>query len=71
MKDLKTVFDTNPQLANVIDKFDKNTIIYAEADDEDAIDNTNPSTEHDDERINKMARRAVRTREDIEIKEGA
>ena len=70
----KTVFDTNPQLANVIDKFDKNTITFtsAEADDEDAVDNTKPSNQiPDDERISKMARRAVRTREDIEITEGA
>lgn len=70
----KTVYDTNPQLANVIDKFDKNTITFtsAEADDEDAVDNTKPSNQiPDDERISKMARRAVRTREDIEITEGA
>ena len=70
----KTVYDTNPQLANVIDKFDKNTITFAsaEADDDGAVDNTKPSNQiPDDERISKMARRAVRTREDIEITEGA
>ena len=70
----KTVYDTNPQLANVIDKFDKNTITFAsnDPDDEDAVDNTKPSNQiPDDERIKKMARRAVRTREDIEINEGA
>ena len=41
----KTVYDTNPQLANVIDKFDKNTITFAsaEADDDGAVDNTKPS----------------------------
>ena len=48
------------------------TFTSAEADDEDAVDNTKPSNQiPDDERISKMARRAVRTREDIEITEGA
>ena len=43
----------------------------AEADDDGAVDNTKSVIDNDDERISKMARRAVRTREDIEITEGA
>ena len=70
----KTVYDTNPQLANVIAKFDKDSITFAsnDPDADDAVDNTKPSNQiPDDERIKKMARRAVRTRESIEITEGA
>ncbi len=69
----KTVYDTNPQLANVIAKFDKDTVTFMSADgDNKAVDNTKPSNQPSpDERITQMARSAVRTREHIEINEGA
>ena len=61
----KTVYDTNPQLANVIEKFDKDTVTFMSADGNDkAIDNTKQSNQPSpDERITQMARSAVRTRE--------
>ena len=61
----KTVYDTNPQLANVIEKFDKDTVTFMSADgDNKAIDNTKQSNQPSpDERITQMARSAVRTRE--------
>src|SRR5210317_2532795 len=64
----KTVFDTNPQLANVIAKFDKDSITFASADgDDEAVDNTKPSNQTPpDERIAQMARKAVKTREFVE-----
>jgi len=66
----KTVFDTNPQLANVIAKFDKDSITFASADAEDeGAGYEEPQTDMpDDERVAKMAQRAtkVRTRENKE-----
>ena len=61
----KTVYDTNPQLANVIEKFDKDTVTFMSADGNDkAVDNTKASNQPSpDERITQMARSAVRTRE--------
>ena len=61
----KTVYDTNPQLANVIEKFDKDTVTFMSADgDNKAIDNTKQTNQPSpDERITQMARSAVRTRE--------
>jgi hypothetical protein len=66
----KTVFDTNPQLANVIAKFDKDSITFASADAEDeGAGYEEPQTDMpDDERVAKMAQRAtkMRTEEFIE-----
>ena len=66
----KTVFDTNPQLANVIAKFDKDSITFASADAEDeGAGYEEPQTDMpDDERVAKMAQRAtkMRTREFVE-----
>src|SRR6056300_1179553 len=64
----KTVYDTNPQLANVIAKFDKDSITFLSADgDDEAVDNTKPSNQTPpDERIAQMARKAVKTREFVE-----
>ena len=64
----KTVYDTNPQLANVIAKFDKDSITFLSADgDDEAVDNTKPSNETPpDERVAQMARKAVKTREFVE-----
>ena len=61
----KTVYDTNPQLANVIAKFDKDTVTFMSADGDDkVVDNTKASNQPSpDERITQMARSAVRTRE--------
>lgn len=71
----KTVYDTNPQLANVISKFDKDSITFLSADGDDkAVDNTKPSNQTPpDERITQMARKAVKTREFVEsvVTEGA
>ena len=71
----KTVYDTNPQLANVISKFDKDSITFLSADgDDEAVDNTKPSNQTPpDERITQMARKAVKTREFVEsvVTEGA
>jgi len=68
----KTVFDTNPQLANVIAKFDKDSITFASADAEDeGAGYEEPQTDMpDDERVAKMAQRAtkMRTREFVETK---
>ena len=64
----KTVYDTNPQLANVIAKFDKDSITFLSADgDDEAVDNTEPSNQiPPDERVAQMARKAVKTREFVE-----
>ena len=66
----KTVFDTNPQLANVIAKFDKDSITFASADAEDeGAGYEEPQGDMpDDERVSKMAQRAtkMRTREFVE-----
>jgi hypothetical protein len=71
----KTVYDTNPQLANVIAKFDKDSITFLSADgDDEAVDNTEPSNQTPpDERVAQMARKAVKTREFVEsiVTEGA
>ena len=71
----KTVYDTNPQIANVIAKFDKDSITFLSADgDDEAVDNTKPSNQTPpDERIAQMARKAVKTREFVEsvVTEGA
>ena len=68
----KTVFDTNPQLANVIAKFDKGSITFASADAEDeGAGYEEPQGDMpDDERVSKMAQRAtkMRTREFVESK---
>ena len=67
----KTVFDTNPQLANVIAKFDKDSITFASADAEDeGAGYEEPQGDMpDDERVAKMAKRAMKTREFVEAKE--
>ena len=69
----KTVFDTNPQLANVIAKFDKDSITFASADAEDeGAGYEEPQGDMpDDERVAKMAQRAtkMRTEEFVEAKE--
>ena len=66
----KTEFDTNPQLANVIAKFDKDSITFASADAEDeGAGYEEPQGDMpDDERVSKMAQRAtkMRTREFVE-----
>lgn len=63
----KTVFDTNPQLANLIAKFDKDSITFAsDADDEGAGYEEPQGDMPDDERVAKMAKRAMRTREFVE-----
>ena len=71
----KTVYDTNPQLANVIAKFDQDSITFLSADgDDEAVDNTKPSNQTPpDERVTQMARKAVKTREFVEsiVTEGA
>ena len=71
----KTVYDTNPQLANVIAKFDKDSITFLSADgDDEAVDNTKPSNQiPPDERVAQMARKAVKTRAFVEsvVTEGA
>jgi hypothetical protein len=60
----KTVFDTNPQLANVIAKFDKDSITFASADAEDeGAGYEEPQGDMpDDERVAKMAQRATKMR---------
>lgn len=62
----KSVFDTNPQLKNVIAKFDKDTITFASDADEEQAGYEEPQTDMpDDERVAKMAKRATKTREDV------
>ena len=62
----KSVFDTNPQLKNVIAKFDKDTITFASDADEEQAGYEEPQTDMpDDERVAKMARRATKAREDV------
>lgn len=66
----KTVFDTNPALQNVIAKFDKDTITFAGDSDDEGEGYEEPQTDMpDDERVAKMAKRAMRTREFVEAKE--
>ena len=65
----KTVFDTNPALQNVIAKFDKDTITFAGDSDDEGEGYEEPQTDvPDDERVAKMAKRAMRTREFVEDK---
>ena len=68
----KSVFDTNPQLKNVIAKFDKDTITFASDADEEQAGYEEPQTDMpDDERVAKMAKRATKTREGVEGKRHA
>ena len=66
----KTVFDTNPALQNVIAKFDKDSITFAGDSDDEGEGYEEPQTDMpDDERVAKMAKRAMKTREFVEAKE--
>jgi len=63
----KTVFDTNPALQNVIAKFDKDTITFKGDSDDEGEGYEEPETDMpDDERVAKMAKRAMKTREFVE-----
>ena len=63
----KTVYDTNPQLANVIAQFNKDEITFVgDSDDEDAAFEPDKGEIPDDERVSKMAKRAMKTREFVE-----
>jgi len=65
----KTVYDTNPQLANVIAQFNKDEITFVgDSDDEGAEFEPAQGDIPDDERVSKMAQRAtkMRTREFVE-----
>ena len=65
----KTVFDTNPQLKNVIAQFNKDEITFVgDSDDEGAGYEEPQGDMPDDERVAKMAQRAtkMRTREFVE-----
>ncbi len=65
----KTVFDTNPQLKNVIAQFNKDEITFVgDSDDESAGYEEPQGDMPDDERVAKMAQRAtkMRTREFVE-----
>jgi hypothetical protein len=68
----KTVFDTNPQLKNVIAQFNKDEITFVgDSDDEGAGYEEPQGDMPDDERVAKMAQRAtkMRTEEFVEAKE--
>jgi len=66
----KTVFDTNPALQNVIAKFDKDTITFKGDSDDEGEGYEEPQTDMpNDERVAKMAKRAMKTREFVEAKE--
>ena len=63
----KSVFDTNPQLKNVIAKFDKDTVTFVSDADEEGAGYEEPQGDMpDDERVSKMAKKAMRTREFVE-----
>jgi len=63
----KTVYDTNPQLANVIAQFNKDEITFiGDSDDEDAEFEPAQGEMPDDERVAKMAKSAMKTREFVE-----
>ena len=63
----KTVFDTNPQLKNVIAQFNKDEITFVgDSDDEGAGYEEPQGDMPDDERVSKMAKKAMRTREFVE-----
>ena len=65
----KTVFDTNPQLKNVIAKFNQDEITFVGDSDDETDGYEEPQTDiPDDERVSKMAKRAMRTREFVEAK---
>ena len=65
----KTVFDTNPQLKNVIAKFNQDEITFVGDSDDEGEGYEEPQTDiPDDERVSKMAKRAMRTREFVEAK---
>jgi len=67
----KTVFDTNPQLKNVIAQFNKDEITFVgDSDDEGAGYEEPQGDMPDDERVAKMAQRAtkMRTKEFVEAK---
>ena len=65
----KTVFDTNPALQNVIAKFDKDSITFVGDSDDEGEGYEEPQTDMpDDERVAKMAKQAMRTREFVESK---
>ena len=59
----KTVFDTNPQLKNVIAQFNKDEITFVgDSDDEGAGYEEPQGNMPDDERVTKMAKRATKMR---------
>ena len=65
----KTVFDTNPQLKNVIAQFNKDEITFVGDSDDEGAEYEEPQGDMpDDERVSKMAQRAtkMRTEEFIE-----
>ena len=65
----KTVFDTNPQLKNVIAQFNKDEITFVGDSDDEGVGYEEPQGDMpDDERVAKMAQRAtkMRTREFVE-----
>tara|TARA_B100000902_G_scaffold394360_1_gene450520 strand:+ start:4395 stop:5471 length:1077 start_codon:yes stop_codon:yes gene_type:complete len=63
----KTVFDTNPQLKNVIAKFNQDEITFVGDSDDEGEGYEEPQTDiPDDERVSRMAKRAMRTREFVE-----
>ena len=64
----KSVFDKNPALKNVISKFDQDSITFV-GDSNDKGSYEEPTTDMpDDERVAKMAKRAVRTRESEDMR---
>lgn len=68
----KTVFDTNPQLKNVIAQFNKDEITFVGNSDDEGAGYEEPQGDMpDDERVAKMAKRAtkMRTEEFVEAKE--
>jgi len=68
----KSIFDSNPQLQNVIDDFNKDRITFKKTDADDSdVGYEEPQTDMpDDERVAKMAKSAMRTREFVEGKHG-
>ena len=63
----KTVFDTNPQLKNVIAQFNKDEITFVGDSDDKSAGYEEPQGDMpDDERVSKMAQRAMKTREFVE-----
>lgn len=62
----KSIFDKTPKLQNVIDSFSKDSITFASDADDEGADFEKPTTDMpDDERVSRMAQRAMRTREDV------